>query len=259
MSQDLLTECPAGIDGNAVLDRLSRVLDPELDEPIVQLGFVRNARIEGGRAIVTLHLPTSWCAINFAFMMAEDIRAALLTVDGISQVTVRFDDHASADEIETAVNDGQSFATAFPCQGGGSLASLRAVFLRKGLLIRQERLLRELRAAGLSPTALAALSIGDATAGNTATASTLNAYLERRAELGFDCTPAAPLIVDQTGAAVPGERMETHYNQVRTTRVSMEANGSFCRAVLATRRAARSASFKTINPEGTPGGNHVQA
>lgn len=249
MSQDLLTEFPAGTDGTAILDRLSRVLDPELDEPILELGFVRSVQVQDEQATVTLQLPTSWCAINFAFVMAEDIRAALLTVDGIRQVTVRVGDHASAEEIETAVNNGRPFAAAFPNQGGASLASLRMVFLRKGFLVRQERLLRELRAAGLSNAAISALTVGDATAG------TLHPYLERRAELGLDCSPAAPLIVDQSDAAIPAERMEAHYRHVRTVRVSMEANGSFCRAMLATRRAVPPTPSETINP----GGTHVQA
>ena len=31
----------------------------------------------------------AWCAVNFAYLMAEDVRRALLDVEGISQVTVR--------------------------------------------------------------------------------------------------------------------------------------------------------------------------
>ncbi len=104
-----------------------------------------------------MQLPTSWCAVNFDYLMAEDVRHALLTVDGIRQVTVRLGDHCAAEEIEAAVNSGRPFAEAFPREGAGSLAALRLTFLRKGFLGRQERLLRELRDAGCSPAVICAL------------------------------------------------------------------------------------------------------
>ena len=79
-------------------------------------------------------------------------------------------------------------------------------------------------------------------------------YLERRAELGLDCSPAALLVVDQSGASVPAERLDAYYHQIRTVRVSMEANGSFCRALLAKRAASNQLSTTT-----TRGNAHVQS
>src|SRR5215813_2033489 len=134
---DLQPDC----DRAAVLERLGRVLDPELDEPLLQLGFIRSLQVRNGHAVVTVQLPTSWCAINFAYMMAEDIRRALLTVDGIAEVSIRLGDHCAASEIAAAVNAGKAFAQAFPGESGDGLATLRQIFLRKGFLSRQERLL----------------------------------------------------------------------------------------------------------------------
>ena len=244
-------DLPASIARTAVVEHLSRVLDPELDEPILELGFLQSLRVSDGLATVTLQLPTGWCAINFAFAMAEDLRAALLAVDGINRVTVRLGDHSSAEEIEAAVNSGKPFAEAFAGEAATGLVALRAGFLTKGFLVRQERLLRELRAAGLSAAAISALHVGDA----PAEADSLRRYLERRAELGIDCSPTAALIVDQHGAAVPEERLECHYQRIRTVRVAMEANGLFCRAVLAKRRAPLQAPQART---GT-GETHVQA
>ena len=124
-------EFPAGYDGSVLLEQLARVLDPELDESILDLGFVRSLRLRFGQAEVALRLPTSWCAVNFAYLMAEDVRRALLSVEGIDRVTVRLGDHCAAAEIEAAVNDGRSFADAFPAEGAGSLAALRLTLLRK--------------------------------------------------------------------------------------------------------------------------------
>src|SRR5262249_48893493 len=114
-------EFPAGCDGTAILEQLAQVLDPELDESIVDLGFVRSLELRSGHANVALRLPTSWCAVNFAYLMAEDVRCALLRVEGIHEVTVRLGDHCAAEEIEAAVNGGRPFAEAFPGEGAGSL------------------------------------------------------------------------------------------------------------------------------------------
>jgi metal-sulfur cluster biosynthetic enzyme len=243
MRDNVLCEFPAGYDGAAILERLAQVLDPELDESILDLGFVRSLQLRSGHVRVAVQLPTSWCAVNFAYLMAEDIRRALLTVDGIRQVIVILRDHCAAEEIEAAVNDGRPFANAFPGEGAGSLTGLRLTFLRKGFLSRQERLLRELRAAGCSAAAICALRLCDvsvqddtivirqpggasAQCGSTAT---LRRYLERRAELALDCSLAAPLIVDLEGKPFSVARLQTHYEAVRTVRVALEANGSWAR------------------------------
>src|SRR5580704_11805973 len=102
MRDDVPFELPAGYDGSVLLERLARVLDPELDESILDLGFVRSLRLRSGHASIALRLPTSWCAVNFAYLMAEDVRRALLRVEGVRQVTVSLADHCAAEEIEAA-------------------------------------------------------------------------------------------------------------------------------------------------------------
>jgi metal-sulfur cluster biosynthetic enzyme len=262
-------EFPAGYEGSAVLQRLAQVLDPELDESILDLGFVRALELHSGHARVALQLPTSWCAVNFAYLMAEDVRRALLGVEGIRQVTVRLGDHCAAAEIEAAVNDGRPFAEAFPGEGAGSLAALRLTFLRKGYFTRQERLLRELRDVGCSTAEICALQISDVVVQGdiivirprggelivSGSAAVLKRYLDRREELALDCSPATPLIVDLEGISFSADQLQTHYEAVRTVRVALEANGSFCRAVLSTRH------LDTAGPSGHPksGGSHVQS
>src|SRR5271166_1340565 len=269
MRDDVPCEFPAGYDGSAVLERLAQVLDPELDEPILDLGFVRSLELRAGHARVALRLPTSWCAVNFAYLMAEDIRRAMLTVDGIDDVTVRLGDHCAAEQIETAVNNGRPFSEAFPGEGAGSLEALGLAFRRKGFFSRQERLLRELRGAGCSSAAICALRLGDTSVrGETVTirqpgralfeiksVAVLQRYLERRAELALDCSPAAPLIVDLDGEPFSADQLQVHYEATRTVRVALEANGSFCRALLSVQHldaAGRSGHTNT-------GGRHVQS
>ena len=230
----------AGEETAPLRQRLAAVLDPELDEPILELGFVRELRVEGGRAEIVLQLPTSWCAVNFAWLMASDVRAAALATTGIRAVTIRLGDHCAAAEIEAAVNAGRAFADAFPGEAGGGLAALRHTFLRKGFLARQERLLRQLRDAGLSSTQIGALRVGDL----SEPADPLRRYMQRRRELGLDCGAQASLIVDLDGAPIAADRLAAFYRDARTVRVAMEANGSLCRALLATRRAAGNTNRK---------------
>jgi metal-sulfur cluster biosynthetic enzyme len=269
MRTDVPCEFPPGYDSSAVLQRLAQVLDPELDESILDLGFVRSVRVSSGHAEVALQLPTSWCALNFAYLMAADVRRALLSLEDIREVTVRLGDHCAASQIEAAVNAGRSFAEAFPGEGAGSLTALRLTFLRKGFLIRQERLLHELRAAGCSPAMICTLQLGALASCDdkimirqpggelkkSGSAIVFARYLERRGELALDCRPAAPLIVDLDGNPFSADRLQQQYEAARTMRVALEANGAFCRALIARTSAAR--AEKT--GRAMKGGRHVPA
>ena len=57
-----------------VRQQLHAVADPELDEPITDLGFIESIGINANdRVRVVFGLPTYRCDANFTFMMAEDI------------------------------------------------------------------------------------------------------------------------------------------------------------------------------------------
>jgi hypothetical protein len=50
MHDNVPCEFPAGNDGTAILERLAQVLDPELDESILDLGFVSSLQLRSGHA-----------------------------------------------------------------------------------------------------------------------------------------------------------------------------------------------------------------
>ena len=57
---------------------LGTVIDPELDEPITDLGFVRSLACHPSLNVkVHLRLPTSFCSPNFAYLMASDAKDVL--------------------------------------------------------------------------------------------------------------------------------------------------------------------------------------
>jgi metal-sulfur cluster biosynthetic enzyme len=210
-----------------VLDALSGVRDPELDEPVTALGFVSNLEIEGDAVSVRLRLPTFFCAPNFAYLMVADAREAVLSVPGVRRVSVVLDDHYASEEL----NAGGAFDEAFPDETEGpDLEELRTVFRRKSFVSRQEQLCRALLSEGRSPLELAAMRLGD-----LPPSQNLDKYLERRSELGLDVSEGAPLVVDPDGNRIPEEAVVQHLRFARTVRVSIEGNAELCRGLLETR------------------------
>lgn len=215
----------------AVLDALSGVRDPELDEPITTLDFVSELEIEDGAAFVRLRLPTYFCAPNFAYLMVADAKAAVLSVAGIEQAKVVLDDHYASDEINGGVNEHRGFDGAFPDKTeGDDLEELRTTFRRKSFVSRQEQLCRAMLADGFTSLDLAGMSLQD-----VPPSGEFETYLERRAELGLEIGPDEPLVVDPDGNRVPEDAVVAHLRFARTVRVSIEGNASLCRGLLATR------------------------
>ena len=228
---------PPHLDQEAVLTRLDRVLDPELDESVLSLGFVESVTgDDAGNLTVCLRLPTFWCAANFSYLMASDVRRQLAGVEGVRSVTVKLGEHFASPEVEDGADHGKTFAEAFPDSGPDTLEETRQIFLRKGYFTRQERLLQALKRTGLSFEQMAALRVG-----NIPTARldgrTVARYLERRGELGLDCSDSAPLIVNVKGEAISPDELETYYVRARTTRLAMEASSSLCSAMLQSRNS----------------------
>lgn len=211
----------------AVLDALSGVRDPELDEPVTDLGFVSGLEIESDAVALKLRLPTYFCAPNFAYLMVADAREAVLSVPGVERARVVLDDHYASEEINASAD----FADAFPGETEGSdLEELRNTFRRKSFVSRQQQLCRGLLADGRTQVELARMTLG-----NVPPSAELEKYLDRRSELGIDVSRDAPLVVDPDGRRVPEEAIVKHLRFARTVRVSIEGNAGLCRGLLETR------------------------
>src|SRR6266487_5448706 len=97
-----------GITEAHVYAAIADVLDPELDEPLVKLGFIDRVQVEGPDVTVVFKLPTYWCSPNFAYLMAGDLRARIRALPGIRTARVELVDHCAEDEITTSINQGKS-------------------------------------------------------------------------------------------------------------------------------------------------------
>ena len=215
-----------------VTDALSAVRDPELDEPLTDLGFVKDVRIDGGQVTVTLWLPTYYCAPNFAYMMAVDAKEAVGAVDGVTGVAIRLIDHHASDEINSGLDAGKDFDETFANDEtmGDNLVETRQRFDRKAFVARQQEVYRQLSEGGMTSAEILGLTLGDLP--DTPEA---RRYLDRRARVELDTSEEAPFLVDLEGKAVTAENLDRHLIFARTVSVSIEGNASFCRGLLAVR------------------------
>ena len=216
-----------------VIEALGTVLDPELDEPITGLGFVRSVEIRDGGVTVHLRLPTSFCSPNFAYLMASDAQDALRSLAGIGRVAVLLDDHHDSDKINAGLAVDAGYRGTFGDEAEESLDELRLTFQRKAHTAAMERCVMALLTAGAwSVEDLGRLTLGDLPAGRTK-----DALLRRRADVGLGIGPSLPVVVDDAGAPVPAEQLPLRLRFATSVRISIEGNAHFCRGLLATRYA----------------------
>jgi len=71
---------------SAVLDALRPIVDPDFGKSIVELGFVKNLRIEGTRVAFDIELTTPACPVKEEFQRSARERVAAL--DGVDEVAV---------------------------------------------------------------------------------------------------------------------------------------------------------------------------
>jgi metal-sulfur cluster biosynthetic enzyme len=207
---------------------LDTVRDPELDEPVTDLGFVASVEITGAAVEVHLRLPTYFCAPNFAFLMVADAYDAVSATAGVEHTVVVLDDHFASDTINSGVAARAGFVGTFGDEATSELDDLRADFIRRAVLAGTDRVCRPLVRAGADPVAL--------TLGDVPASPDLDALRRRRAEVGLPAEDASPLLVDvETGRPVGADDVRLHLGRARLSRVNIEANSGICRGMLAHR------------------------
>jgi metal-sulfur cluster biosynthetic enzyme len=218
-----------------VLVALSEVVDPELDEPITDLGFVHSLVVSPARNVkVHLRLPTSFCSPNFAYLMASDAKDALAKLDWTNRVVVELDDHHDSEIINAGLAADAGYRGTFGHEALDSLDDLRVTFHRKAHTAAMERCLTALLRAEPERTEA---GIGTVTIADLPADSTTEALLRRRRKLGLSTAPTDPVLVDHTGNPYPADGAVLALRRARSTRISIDGNAHFCRGLLATRYA----------------------
>jgi len=218
---------------------LATVNDPELDESVTDMGFIDRLEIDkNNEVIIEFRLPTFWCAPNFAFLMANDMREAVEKLSWVPRVIITLTDHCHAEAINNGVHKGLSFSEAFPEQTEANLDELREIFRRKAFKMRQELLLRTLKEIGYKGSELCLLKIDELVAivSEDHNFSLLRSrYLEVRKEFGgpYGCDKLA--FTSDTGEAISSESFVEYLSGLRRVRVNSEFNANMCRSVLKSR------------------------
>ncbi len=256
----------SGITEADIYTAIADVLDPELDEPLVKLGFIDRVLVNGPDVRVIFKLPTYWCSPNFAYLMASDLRKKIRTVPGIRIAHVALLDHCAEEEVTNAVNQGQSFSEAFPDEAPEDehLEDLRRTFLRKGFLMRQDALLRQMLKVGLDEITIAALHVADMTVDEPTNVAFVSVqgqavrlegvghsaavYLSRRASLGLPRAPHDLLIINDEGHPFQSGALKEFLRRSRSIRMNIMFNTSMCKGLFRTRYENAGAS--EAYPEG---------
>jgi len=216
-----------------ILSALATVIDPELDEPVTELGFVRSVTIDDDGVEVHLRLPTSFCAPNFAYLMVADAYDALAKVPEIGRVRVLLDDHHDSDKINNGTAAGLGYTGTFGVEAEDSLDELRRTFQRKAHTAAMERCCRAMLASGAwTIDELPLLELFDLPEDRLR-----SALLRRREAVGLRNQSHARVMVEHDGTPVARSDVALWLRLAATTRVSIEGNAHFCRGLLATRYA----------------------
>lgn len=226
-------------------DALGAVVDPELDEPITELGFVRSLTVTpsgngaseatGGYDVkVHLRLPTAFCSPNFAYLMASDAKDVLVGLDWTRHVAVELDDHHDSDIINAGLAADAGYRGTFRHEAEESLDELRETFRRKAHTAAMERCLTGLLRADPSRQESA---LGEVRLADLADDDATSALLRRRKTIGLPTAAGALVLVDHTGRPYAAADVPLALRRARSTRISIDGNAHFCRGLLKTRYA----------------------
>lgn len=220
--------------------RLNEVNDPELDEPITEMGFVERAEVKSdGSVAVDFRLPTYWCSPNFAFLMLDGVRRALDRLSWSPAYAVKLHDHMFADEVNRGIEAGKTFGDIFTeLAADTDLGAVRETFSMKAFKRRQEAVLRGLRQHGLTDREIVGMDLpaydaarfepGEATKQKPRyRAAVLERFPGRQAD--------GPVFVTWEGRHIPADALSAYLAELRGVRVNMEFNGALCRGLKQTR------------------------
>lgn len=214
---------------------VATVNDPELDEPVTEMGFVEQVEVaDDGSVMLDFRLPTYWCSPNFAFLMLDGLREALEQLSWRPPFRITLHDHLFAEEVNKGVEQGRRFAEIFDeLSPNEDLAELREKFLKKAFQKRQEAALLGLREAGWASDDILALDCGALDRAKVGPDLTIRLarYLDamrarfplaQDGEIAFPTWEGEPLRV----ADLPD-----YLAKLRAVRINMEFNGALCRGL----------------------------
>jgi metal-sulfur cluster biosynthetic enzyme len=245
----MVQEAQADLKGS-VLRALSTVTDPELDEPITDLGFVKELSVsDDGRVSLDLVTSTFWCSPNFVYMMLEEARDVVAKLEGITEVRVHLEGHHDSERINGGINARQSFSECYPTEAGGNLEEITRMIRTRVLRSRLSSMVSAMSRAGVAPIELLGVSRRDVVAEGETLVVTLGAkprrisdpidarrisrYLSFVDGLGRSNGPL--IIYDLEGRTPQPHELESMLALSRSAKSNFSLNAELCRALLESR------------------------
>ncbi|MDG6925169.1 MAG: DUF59 domain-containing protein [Nitrososphaerota archaeon] len=92
------------VDLKEVQKQLSKVIDPEIGVPIVEMNLIEKLDIQGGNVDILYHATTPYCPPIFALKISQDMKSSVEQVKGVKSVKVTVSGHYLADAVNRQVN-----------------------------------------------------------------------------------------------------------------------------------------------------------
>ena len=92
------------VDLKDVQKQISKVVDPEIGMPIVEMNLIDKLDIKEGEVDVEYHATTPYCPPVFALKISHDLKDGIAQVKGVTSVKVLVTGHYFADAINRQVN-----------------------------------------------------------------------------------------------------------------------------------------------------------
>jgi metal-sulfur cluster biosynthetic enzyme len=92
------------VDIKEVQRQVSKIVDPEIGMPIVEMNLIDKLDVKDGKIDVEYHATTQYCPPVFALKISQDLKDGLMQVKGVKSVSVVVTGHYFADAINRQVN-----------------------------------------------------------------------------------------------------------------------------------------------------------
>jgi len=92
------------VDIREVQREVSKIVDPEIGMPIVEMNLIDKLDVKDGDIDVEYHATTQFCPPVFALKISQDLKDNLMRVKGVKNVRVIVTGHYFSDAINRQVN-----------------------------------------------------------------------------------------------------------------------------------------------------------
>jgi metal-sulfur cluster biosynthetic enzyme len=92
------------VDMKEVQKQLSKVIDPEIGLPIVEMNLIDKLDIKDGSVDIQYHATTPYCPPIFALKISQDMKSNVEQLKGVKSVRVVVSGHYLSDAINRQVN-----------------------------------------------------------------------------------------------------------------------------------------------------------